>query len=275
MRSARLRTLPDFLIIGTQRGGTSSLFIYLARHPCVLRSLRKETEYFSRRYALGPEWYRAHFPIRSVAAWRRWRGGRPLTFEATPDYLFHPYAAERARDVVPEAKLIVLLRDPVERAVSHYRHMVRLGFETLPFREAIEVEARRTAADLEALRRDPLHQARDLLRFSYVARGRYAEQLERWMEVFPRDRFLIVRSEDLFRDPGAVYERVITFLGLPLWRPRVFPNVTVARAKTSSLPPFAEVTPDARARLREAFAPHDERLYALIGRDFGWELRSG
>jgi len=268
-QTARFRVLPDFLIIGTQRGGTSSLSSYLAQHPSVVRSLRKETEYFSRRYGLGIDWYRAHFPLRFRKVSGPWSGDGLLTFEATPDYIFYPHAPERARRTIPHAKLIVLLRNPVDRAISHHRHMVRLGFETLPFEEAIAAEAERIAADVAALRRDPLHQPRALLRFSYISRGLYAEQLERWMQAFPRERFLIVKSEDFFADPASVFDQVIAFLGLRPWRPRSFANVTHRRRPPG--PQVPAIPLDVRVRLGELFAPHNARLYESLGRDFGWD----
>ena len=126
------RPLPAFMIIGTMRGGTSSLFKYLESHPDTAASLRKEVNYFTRYWEKGPDWYRAHFPITR----------RRLAFEASPNYLFHPFAAIRAEETVPDAKLIVLLREPAARAAIHYDHMVRLGFERRSFTRALESESR-------------------------------------------------------------------------------------------------------------------------------------
>src|SRR5262245_42743754 len=188
-----LRRLPDLLVIGAQRCGTSSLYRYLGRHPDVTPSLRKEVEYFSRRFDRGERWYRAHFALAN--------GRSRLAFEATPDYLFHPFAAQRAAGVVPGARLVVMLREPIARAWSHYHHMVALGHEPLDFDAAVAAEPDRCAPDLRRLADDPYHDPVALLRYSYVARGRYAEQLSRWREHFPADRMLVVRSEDFFADP--------------------------------------------------------------------------
>jgi len=261
--TASARMLPDALLIGAQRSGTSSLFRYLAAHPNVGPPVRKEVGYFTRRYSAGEGWYRAHFPL---AVRRRLTAGAFVTFDATPDYLVHPYAAERAARLVPGARVVVLLRDPVERAASHYRHMVRVGFEELPLEEAIEREPERLAGDLARLRQDPGHDPRSFLRHSYVTRGLYAEQLARWFECFPSDRVLIIESAELFSSPERAFGAVVAFLGLPPWTPRRFPNVS-ARSSGGSEPP---ISPVARRALQERFAGPDRELAALLGRTPGW-----
>jgi Sulfotransferase domain len=246
------RRLPDLLVIGAQRCGTSTLYRHLGHHPDVAPSLRKEVEYFSRRYARGERWYRAHFALSF---------GRPrLVFEATPDYLFHPLAAERAAVVVPEARLVVMLRDPVARAWSHYHHMVDLGHEPLAFAAAVAAEDDRCAPDLARVRADPRHDPVALLRYSYVARGRYAEQLVRWRAHFPTERLLVVRSEDFFADPPSVFGRVLEFLGLRPWEPADFVNVS--RQRRPAPPAISE---RCRAGLGERFAGPNADLVALLG----------
>ncbi|MGH8934739.1 MAG: sulfotransferase family protein [Acidimicrobiia bacterium] len=264
-----LRMLPDFLIIGTQRGGTSSLFKYLGRHPCVAPSLRKEVEYFSSGFAYGEQWYRSHFPFRLRGEYaRRVRGRDLLAFEASPYYLFHPHAAARTAKLLPEAKIIVLLREPVSRAVSHYHHNVRLGLEPLPFEEAIWLEPVRLAGEEERMLEDPLYDSRPHRRFSYAARGRYADQLATWMAHFPRDQILMIQSEDFFSRPAQVYAEVLGLLGLPAWEPPEFRNYSYRKGRKTATPAIRE---SGRARLAEQFAPYNARLYALLGRDLGWE----
>lgn len=262
-----LRLLPDFLILGAQRSGTSSLFKYLCRHSQIGRPLRKETEYFTVRHGRGLGWYRAHFPLAARRTLRRLLGSDLQTFEATPDYLFFPGAAERAAALLPEARLVVLLRDPVERAWSHYRHVVRLGREPLGFAEALAAEPERLAADRERLRADPGYRAASLRLHSYVDRGRYAEHLEPWLARYPRERLLVVRTEDLFADPPQTYAEILRFLGLRLEMPRVFRNYSYRGGTAVSRRPV----PDAIAeRLRAGFAPHNRRLAELLDREMDW-----
>lgn len=248
--TGRWRALPDVLVIGAQRAGTSSLYRWLGEHPGVAPSFRKEVEYFSRYWPRGEDWYRAHFELRA---------GRPhLRFEATPDYLFHPLAADRAGSVVPGARIVVLLRDPVARAWSHYRHMVRLGYETLPFADALAAERSRGAGDLAALAADPDHDARSLLLYSYAARGHYADQLARWRAVYPEDRMLVLRSADLFADPAGTFARLLGFLGLDPWTAPAFRNVS--RPPGRATPP--PMDPAARDRLEAEYAADDRTLWA-------------
>lgn len=272
MRARRVlpggRLLPDFLVIGAQRSGTSSLYKYLGGHPEIAPSLRKEVGYFTRSYGEGVHWYRAHFPLaarRQVAA--RLARRELLTFEATPDYLFHPLAAERAHQLVPDAKLVVLLREPVARAFSHHQHMTRLGFESLGFEEAIDREPERLAADLAAMAADPLHDPRHYLWFSYASRGLYAEQLERWFACYGRRRCLVIDSQVLHAEAEQTYQQILAFLGVSPWSPRSFDNHSYPGRRPAS----DDVPPAVRARLQAHFAAPNQALVRLLGRDLGWE----
>jgi hypothetical protein len=213
------RLLPDYCIIGTQRGGTTSLYNYLVGHPAVARVLTKELRYFDVQHHRGEAWYRSRFPSHRHAERVARRAGTPMVVgEASPDYLFYPEVPSRVAEMVPDVKLIVLLREPVARAHSHYWHQVKRGFETLPVAEALACEAERTRDPVLGVDPDTHH-------FSYLARGRYAEQLERWFAHFPRERFLILRSEDLFRDPARTFSQVLRFLELPEWQPAAYPDL--------------------------------------------------
>lgn len=198
------RPLPAFLIIGTMRGGTSSLFKYLESHPDTAASLRKEVNYFTRFWRNGPDWYRAHFPLTR----------RRLAFEASPNYLFHPFAAIRAAQTVPEARLIVLLREPAARARSHYDHMARLGFERRSFTRALETESRLVRDTLARFDEDEHVWQPMFLRYSYMSRGYYADQLERWLSFFPVEKFLVLWSEDFFAKPADALDTVSEFLSI-------------------------------------------------------------
>lgn len=258
-----LRRLPDLLIVGAQRCGTSSLYTYLGRHPHVTPSIRKEVEFFSTRFGEGVNWYRAHFPLKLST--------RHLTFEATPDYLLHPLAAERAEALIPDARVIVMLRDPVTRAYSQYQHNRRLGNEPLSFAEALDAEPDRVNSEMERLASDPTDQAVNLRRFGYVARGKYHEQIQRWMDFFPDDQLLVVRSEDFFEAPDLVFADVLAFLGLPGTALKEYRNHSIRPASTltKSLP-IEELEPATRERLAQTFGEHNDRLYQLLNRDFGW-----
>lgn len=257
------RVLPDFLVIGAMRAGTSSLYKWLSYHPNVAPSLRKETEYFTRYYRLGTGWYKSHFPLRI-----RQHGSRPRqAFEATPYYLYHPLAPTRAAALLPHARVIVLLRDPIDRAWSHHRHMTKLGFESLPFHAAVECEPERLAGEADRLRSDPRYDSPAHRRFSYLTRGCYAEQLERWFACYPRDRFLILHSQDLYTDPGESYRRVLEFLELPTEPTVAFRNYSYRWRR----PHPSEPLPDhLRVALDDWFRPHNQRLARLLGDASPW-----
>lgn len=239
--------LPDFLIIGGQRCGTTSLHHYLAAHPQVRAASGKEIQFFSIHYGRGERWYRGHFPAPMA--------GRQ-TFEASPYYLFHPRAAERAAATLPYARFIAVLRDPVERAYSHYLQTRSFGVEPLSFADALAVEHDRLTWGLRA---GPDSRAAHavLRRFSYAARGRYAEQLERWFRHVPRERIHVMRSEDFYADPATTYARLLEFLDLePFLPPRFAQHM---RRVEQGGPPE-----DVREALRAYFLPYNARLAELL-----------
>jgi hypothetical protein len=262
--TGRFRVLPDFVILGAQRGGTTTLYHYLVRHPQVLGAVSdKEVHHFDLRAATGMDGYRKAFPTRmSVRMHERRAGGPVAVGEASPYYLFHPAVPRRMHEALPDARLIALLRDPVERAWSQYRHEVELGYEHLLFEEALDREEERLAGEEERLLAHIDGVSFGHQHHSYVARGRYAEQIERWWEVFPKDRLLLLRSEDMFADPLRTFATVTDFLGLR----RVRPSGWKAYNATAS----GVLDPAVRARLEAAFRPWNERLSEMTGRDWGW-----
>jgi len=260
--TSRVRPLPDFLVIGAQKCGTTALYAYLRWHPQITGPAWKEVSYFDRHYGRGESWYRGQFPSRP---WLWLTGGRssrtPLVGEASPSYVLHPYAPERARALLPGARLVVLLRDPVDRALSHYNHEVALGREPLTFEEALEREPERTDGELARLG-DTRYFSQAWWDFTYLARGRYAEQLERWLAVYPREQLLVLASEQLRQDPAAAYARVLEHLGADPHELPEYPPIFERE--------YAPMAPTTRDRLAQYYAPYNERLYALLGQDFGW-----
>jgi hypothetical protein len=252
--SAARRPLPDFIIVGAQKGGTTSLHAYLAEHPLIAPPVTKEIHYFDKQFDRGLGWYRAHFQLLDE--------GAMLTGESTPYYLFHPAVPARVASTLPGCRLIVVLRNPVDRAFSQHNHERALGFEDLPFEEAIAGEPRRLEGEEERLLADPGYVSFSHQHHSYLARGRYAEQLERWLEHFDREQLLVLSAEDLFAEPATVVRESQAFLGLELETPR---DLSARNART-----YAPIAAETRAELNRAFEPHNRRLYELVGRDFGW-----
>lgn len=266
--TAALRALPDYLIIGTKRGGTTSLARWLLEHPDVrplfpARETRKGTYYFDVNHARGEAWYRSHFPTRIAHGRHQRQAGHPLLLgEATPYYLHHPHAPARAAQLVPQAKVIALLRHPVDRAQGHWAERVRQGVETLSFPQAVEAEPARLAGEEERMLADPRYVSFAHQHWSYVDQGRYARGLGRWLDAYPRHQVLVLRSEDLYADPAATYGQVLSFLGLADHRP--------SSLKGHNRSTNDQIEPGLRAHLQELLAPDIEQAETLLGRDLGW-----
>ncbi len=253
MRMRQDRALPDAVIIGAQKCGTSSLHNYLTQHPGVIPPLRKEVHYFDVNFKRGESWYRAHFGR---------QGERGLNFDASPYYLFHPLVAERMHALLPHAKLIVLLRDPVRRAYSQYWHERDKKRERLSFEDALEAEPERVDAADRKLANGEIEASREHQIHSYVARGRYADQLERWLALYPRQQLLALRFEDLVQDPLAVLNRTLAYVGLS--------PMAGARLEPRNARKYPPMNPETEQSLRETFAPANRRLEALLGEPMRW-----
>ena len=244
--------LPDAMIIGAQKAGTTSLFDYLAQHPDVAPSRTKEVRYFDVAYDKGEQWYRQRFPRR--------RPGKVI-LEASPYYLFHPLAPKRAARLLPSARLIVLLREPVSRAFSHYQHQVDWGRETLSFEEAVSAEPERLGDSEQRLAIGEIERSFEHQHFSYLSRGFYAPQIERWAAHYPASSMLILKAEDMFKSPQKALDRVCEFLGLAEFR---LPDASPRHQRD-----YAPLAADVRETLSRRFEESNRRVKELTG--INWE----
>ena len=252
LRAAKARTegapetgaLPDFVIIGAPKCGTTFLYHLLTKHPHVEPAAFKEPHYFDLLFEKGIEWYRGCFLP------PRWKDGRrTITGEATPGYLYDTHAAERMADVIPEARLIAMLRNPVDRTYSSYQFSeVRHGREKATFEETIAAYLDRPHGD------------------SPLQRSIYVDHLLRWSSFFSDEQMLVLKSEDVFECPQEMLKRVLDFLDLPAWTP-TDSDLQNIRNKGSYEQPMNPIT---RRQLEEYFEPHNQRLYEYLGEDFGW-----
>ena len=232
--------LPDFLGLGVQKGGTTTLHRLLERHPSVFLPPVKEVHYFSLHFGEGEAWYRHQFA--SAASGQR-------CGEVTPYYLFHPEVPQRVHALLPKARLIVLLRDPVERALSQYFHSRRLGFEPLPLEQALAVEPERLQSAPAALRAaDGKHKSHQ--EHSYLSRSRYELQLPAWEALYPAAQLLVLRSEELFYGPAEIWMRVLEFLDLP-----GCPLPDLASPANAGQGESSAVSVEVRQHLRELLQP--------------------
>lgn len=264
-----MRLMPDFMIIGTQKGGTTSLYNYLIEHPSIAPIYVKEPHFFDIYFHKGSIWYRSHFPTSIKKYYTEYVQKLDfVTGEASPYYMFHPLAAARVANTLPRVKLILVLRNPVDRAYSQYQHQLRQpGVEALSFEEAIDREEERLAGEEKKLIENPTYASFNHRHYSYLARGRYIEQIPAWMKLFPKEQFLFLKSEEVFRDPTNALRQTYEFLGVPPARLKEQKDEYRQFNKAS----YTKMLPETRARLREYFKPYNARLYELLGRDFGWE----
>lgn len=273
--TAPLRPLPDFLIIGAKRSGTTSLFRYIDSHPCVLAQFpsarhmpfmamnTKGVHWFDRSPERGRWWYRSHFPTAATRTLASRRAGAPVaTGEGSPYYFIHPEAPVRAAAELPHARLIVVVRNPVDRAYSHWAEQRRDAREPLDFVEALDAEAARLEGEEERLGRREIRSSVHYEHHSYVRQGEYARFLERWYRGFPKEQLLVLLSEDLYRDPQSTLDRVFRFLGLA---PHRLTDPQPWNAAPRS--PMAEGT---RRRLEEHFRPWNEQFVELTGVQPSW-----
>lgn len=240
-----LRQRPSFLIIGGIRCGTTSLIRYLGEHPSVEIPSVKEVHYFDLNFDRSEGWYRSWFPPESSALRRDVTGG-----ESSPGYLMDPCVPQRVARMLPDVRLILLVRDPVERAHSHYRLRRARGDEPSPtFAEALADEPRRMEISEAAKGRSGLRHD------CYFHQGNYAEGFERWLNHFSMDQIITLRSEDLFRNPPAIYNETLRFLDLPS---HGLGEYVVHNAARSS-----EMDPDVREVLTERYRTPNETFLRL------------
>ncbi len=270
--TAGLRRGPDFVIIGAKRGGSTSLYNYVLEHPSIRpifpsRQHIKGVHYYDTGYARGLTWYRSHFPIEA--------GGHQLARphispsicgEASPYYLFHPLAAERLAQDFPDVRIIIALRDPVERAYSHFKERTHHGGETLSFEDALAAEEGRLRGEAERILAEPGYLSAEHENHSYLAQGRYLDMLPRWFSLFPREQFHIAVSEEFYVDPDRQVNEVWKFLGLP-------PRRLLSRVRHNYLP-APEMLQETRQRLHEALAEHNRQLADLLGRPLPWPAQA-
>jgi len=246
---------PNFFILGVQKGGTSTLHHYLNESSEVFFPSKKELHFFDAYYHKGISWYLNHFKTETGKNYK-------YAGEATPYYYFHPQTPRRMKIFFPEAKFVVILRNPVERAYSHYQMSVRRGIEKRPFEEAVEKEKSRIK--LYSLR---------LLLFnkfnlshsekSYISRGMYFKQLTRWLKYFSLNRFLFLKSEDLFLNPQQEVNKICSFLDIS-------PIILKAEAVVNQGNYEVQIDEKTRKALQKTFSSDILKLEKITKEKFCW-----
>lgn len=257
-RTHWLRKLPEFIIAGVQKCGTTSLYNYLNQHPQIQFALKKEVKYFDMHYEKPLSWYRAHFPV-----YRPFSRQKVVVGEATPDYILFPEIGKEISQLNRKIKLILLLRDPVKRLISQYKYSYRRGFEDLKFKDAMEAETER----LNKIPKDRSITKNIIYREnSYYKRSMYYAQVSDWLKYFNLDQFYFLDLDELTQSPNVELNKVCQFLGVS-----AHDHYNISQKFNSSpSEQTIEIHPEDILRLRQEFHAHNEAFFQLIGKRFDW-----
>jgi len=251
----------DFLIIGTRRAGSSSFYRDMLQHPQIVSAYKDDTNFFDLHYSKGLEWYVRQFPLLSEYS-EQTRPSGNITGEASPHYMFHPLVAERVKRHYPQMKLIVILRNPTDRAYSHFRHAVENGHEHLSFNDALRVEAKRLERGRFNLEDNPFHEAAAARHNTYISHGYYAQQLRTWFRHFDKSHFLVIRTEDYFTNPQPEIAKAFAFLGLS--------PLPAIRAEARTVDPYERLRSETRSIVDNLYRRPNEELCHLLGWQRAW-----
>jgi hypothetical protein len=246
---------PTFFIIGAQKSGTTTLFENLMKHTKMVRASKKELNYFSWGFEKGDEWYKNQF--REVI-----NTTDKITGDATTNYIWHPLAARRIKNQFPQTKIIIILRNPIDRAYSHFNMSVQENREWLSFEDAINEEEKRLYMKEEGIINGSIIDSFDYKFHSYLSRGKYIYQIQEWMQHFDKKQFLILKTEDLMSDSNSLYSKVFEFLEIPEERIEI-QNFRVGN--------YSKMKSETRIKLIEFFKPHNEKLAKFLNMDFNWD----
>ena len=260
-----IRILPNFLIAGFNRSGTHSLFEYMGQHPNILNASRREIHYFTLSYWRGLNWYKSYFPTSIYRNFCEKKTQQKfLTGEATPHYVFHPLAMKRIKELLPNVKLIVVLRNPVENAYSHFQHYKRGGIEKDSFEEAIRTDAQRFEKITYLYNNDLMkeHNLRDV-KMPYVSYATYVIHIKRLLEIFPREQILFVKNTELNQNPQEVLDRIFEYLKLQ--------KFTVKDLVKRNVGKYVKINSETEKYLKDYFKPYNKQLEDLLDMKFRWD----
>tara|TARA_B100001971_G_scaffold129103_1_gene119107 strand:- start:164067 stop:164876 length:810 start_codon:yes stop_codon:yes gene_type:complete len=260
--SAPLRAEPDFIVIGAQKSGTTSMYAYLVQHPQIHTCSKKELHYFDTYIHRGDWFYRSFFPLKSKVK----KGDR--CGEASTGYLLHPLVPKRIKEFNPNTKIIALLRDPVDRAISSYHHQIRKGTETHSMEEAFKIEEERLKDHWKKILtrsgEDVKKSSKAVRQFSYKKRGMYLEQLRPYFETFKKENIYIEYSENFFQDPARVLKEIFDFLGVDA-------NFTPSDLAPKNVKAYADADESIINWLKDYYRLPNKELEEFLGKKSPWE----
>ena len=254
--TASSRVLPNFIIIGTVRSGSTSLYYNICEHPSVLQAAYDEIGYFDSNYDLGINWYQSMFPTQNEMKKIERKAKFAITGEDTPFYFWKKEVVERIFETLPNVKLIVICRNPIDRAYSNYHLGVRYGSENLSFEDSIEDE-------IKFMDNHTLRESLDRNR-SYLSKGLYAKQLEHWRKIFPREQIHILSTEEMEQKPQETLIKIFKFLEIP--------EYTIKNPQKQKSAKYEKMDEKTRKRLLDYYQPFNEKFFKIINQRFNWEI---
>lgn len=255
------RALPDFIIIGSMKSGTTSLYYNTCEHPCVIPAAYDELGFFDKNYTLGINWYRSLFPTNLHKNYVKKRHSKALTGEDTPFYFWSPIAAERISDLLPNIKLLVILRNPIDRAYSEYQDVVKANPNTLLFDELIKYEIEKLQNQEIKITNENYQMFNE--KHSYLLKGLYVKQLQIWTKLFSLKQMFVISLEDLTKNPTQTMNQVFKFLNLP--------EYSIKNPQKRKMKKYPDMNSNIRKTLIEFYKSHNEQLYNLIQKNFNWD----
>jgi hypothetical protein len=256
-----IRVIPDFLVIGAKRCGTTSLYQHLPEHPCISKSPYDNMGFFNDNFHLGVNWYKSFFPTTFTRNKIKSKFGDFLAFDVTTKYMEEESTANNVYQTKPNMKIIIILRNPVDRAYSQYHLSVRQTAERRSFEDVVEENMNRLNKEShEHYEIKPRFSAKE---DNYLKKGLYALQLRYWLKIFPRENILIVSTEEFESNQQIIYNKIFEFLNISKSEVK-----NTKKMEKGNYPPMKSET---RNLLLEYFRPHNHELFELINMEFDWD----
>ncbi len=262
--TSRWRVYPDFIVIGYQKTGTTFLYKYLSKHPNIMPASKKEIHFFNFSFGSGSNYYKAQFPLKIYKKYLERKFNIPFkTGEASPSYAIHPKAAKRIKELIPNTKLIFILRNPIDRAYSQYHYRKKRGMEELSFEEAIEEDNNRKILLMKQFERDELTiYNRKQIKFPYISISKYIEHLTKWYEVFPKEQILILKTEDFNENSQKELNKVCDFIGIS--------KIEFKKLTKQNVGKYPEMNSETRIKLSEIYKDYNEALEKFLKIKLEW-----
>ena len=258
-----LRVLPECAVIGTGKGGTTALHYYLGQHPCIGSSAYDELGFFNENYHLGINWYKSLFPTVFYKKKMESKNKQCLFFDVTSTYMEEELTAKNVYEVNPNQKIIVILRNPVDRAYSHYHVNVKEKSEKRSFEDAVFEEMNRIKSERIIQNKNKNLRVFTPNNIHYLKKGFYALQLKSWFKIFPREQILVLSTEEFQEDQNIIYKKIFDFLNIP--------NMKIKSTEKMEKGNYIPMKHDTQNLLLDYFRQYNYELFELINSEFDWK----